>query len=66
MSKTYLRLIELVRRVLKDDNTELNIKIFPDLQDIDMWKELYNLATAQEVQVFLYETTKNLKLPEQV
>ncbi len=66
MNKIYLRLIELVRRVLKEDNTELNIELFPDLQDINMWKELYNLATAQEVQVFLYEATKNLKLPELV
>lgn len=66
MNKTYLRLIELVRRVLKDDNTQLNKELFPDLQDINMWKELYNLATAQEVQVFLYEATKDLQLPEQV
>ncbi len=65
MKNVYLQMIELVRRVLQGDEGKLNEKLFPDVNDIEMWKELFTLALAQEVQVFLYESTKNVELPEQ-
>lgn len=66
MEKAYLQLIELVRRVIKEDDKELNEELFPNLQDVNMWKRIYDIAVVQEVQVFLYEATKKLDLPEQV
>lgn len=66
MKNTYLQLIELVRRGLKGDEGQLNTELFPDMNDINMWKNIYNLAVIQEVQVFLHEATKELELPEQV
>lgn len=64
MNNTYLQLIELVRRVLKGDEGQLNTELFPDVNDINMWKNIFNLAVIQEVQVFLYESTKELEIPE--
>lgn len=66
MKKTYVQLIELIGIVLKGENRNLSKDLFPSLQDVDMWKNIYDIAVAQEVQVFLYEATKNLDLPEQV
>lgn len=66
MNKTYLQLIELVRRVLKNDLNELNKELFSDINDAEMWKQIYGLAGAQDVQVFLYEATQNIQLPENV
>ena len=66
MKSTYLQLIELVRRVLKGDEGQLNTELFPDVNDIDMWKDIFNLAVMQEVSVFLYEATKAIELPEKV
>lgn len=66
MDKTFLRLIELTRRVIKNDNGELNKDLFPNIQDINMWKQIYVLAKAQEVEVFLYESLKDIKLPDEV
>lgn len=63
MKETYLQLIELVRNVLKS-NEQLDKDIFPNIDDIDMWKKIYDLAVAQEVQVFLYEATKNINIPD--
>lgn len=66
MKNTYLQLIELVRRVLKGDEGQLNTELFPDVNDIEMWKNIFNLAVMQEVSVFLYEATKTIELPEKV
>ncbi len=66
MQKKYLQLIDLIRRVLKEDDNELNKELFPNLQDANMWKNIFMIAVDQEMQVFLYEATKNLGLPEQV
>jgi len=65
MNKTFLQLIYLVDRVLKNETGELNKELFTDLQDIEMWKQLYNLAVAQEVQVFLYESVKEFDIPKE-
>ncbi len=64
MDKTFLRLIELIRKVIKNDTGELNKELFPDIADVEMWKAVYKLAMNQEVQTFLYEATKDLELPE--
>jgi len=66
MNANFLRLIELARRVIAKENGELNKELFPDLQDINMWKQLYQLARMQEIEVLLHESTKELSLPEEV
>ena len=66
MNINFLRLIELARRVIAKETGELNPELFSDVQDVDMWKQLYQLARMQEIEVLLHEATKDISLPEEV
>lgn len=65
MESKYLKLITLVKSVI-NDNSKSNTELFTIIDDIEEWKDIYSLAVAHNVQVFLYEATSNWKLPDVV